>query len=114
MILCRDCEKIVRRCPENHVIRTIGVTRQQTVHGNPGERRMLPAGMLILVVPADNQPDDSEIKWWAHPLQHRTPLRFASMVPDSNRLPTDWPKTTAEWAESVGVGLSDADVEILA
>lgn len=71
-----------------------GITTTETHHGNPGETRKLPAGMRVNLVAATNLPDDSEIKYWAHPL------------PDY-----PWPAETAEWAESVGVGLSDVDVD---
>ena len=72
----------------------IARTLKQTVHGNPGERRVLPAGLLIEVEPASNLPADSGIRWWAKPL----PL---------------WPADTYEWAQETGVGLEAGDVEVI-
>ncbi len=73
-------------------------TIKETVHGNPGERRILPANTIILVEPASNLPADSQIKYWVHP------------VPVEGH---DWPKNTQEWAADVGVGLYANDVELL-
>jgi len=72
-----------------------GVTLKETRHGNPGERRVLPAGTLVELQPASNLPTDSPIKWWAHPVEGHP-----------------WPEDTARWAEDVGVGLYADDVEI--
>jgi len=69
--------------------RTTGVT----IHGNPGERRMLPANILVLIVPATNLPSDSRIKFWAHPVNGHP-----------------WPAETEAWAEHVGVGLTAEDI----
>jgi hypothetical protein len=70
---------------------------KETVHGNPGERRVLPVGALAVVVPADNLPPDSPIKFWAKPL-----ITGAA---------GGWPTETAQWAEDVGVGLAADDFE---
>jgi hypothetical protein len=68
-------------------------TTRETVHGNPGERRVLPANTLIAVIPASNLPPDSPIKYWAHPVEGHP-----------------WPAETEAWAEDVGVGLHADDV----
>ena len=68
-------------------------TTRETVHGNPGERRILPANTLIVVIPASNLPSDSPIKYWAHPVEGHP-----------------WPADTEAWAEDVGVGLHGDDV----
>ena len=62
-------------------------------HGNPGERRLLPANTLVVLVPASNLPPDSPIKYWAHPVEGHP-----------------WPAETKAWAEDVGVGLHADDV----
>ncbi len=36
-------------------------TTCETVHGNPGERRLLPANTLVVIEPASNLPPDSTI-----------------------------------------------------
>lgn len=74
----------------------IGITRNETHHGNPGERRTLPKGLLVNLQPTTNLPDDSPIKYWASPL------------PDH-----PWPADTARWAEDVGVGLHAEDVMVV-
>ena len=43
-------------------------TTRETIHGNPGERRILPANTLVVIVSASNLPPDSSIKYWAHPV----------------------------------------------
>jgi hypothetical protein len=68
-------------------------TTRETVHGNPGERRVLPANTLIVIIPASNLPPDSRIKYWAHPVEGHP-----------------WPSETRAWAEDVGVGLHSDDV----
>ena len=68
-------------------------TTRETVHGNLGERRVLPANTLIVVIPASNLPPDSPIKYWAHPVEGHL-----------------WPAETEAWAEDVGVGLHADDV----
>lgn len=45
-----------------------GQTLKETHHGNPGERRILPAGILVELQPASNLPSSSPIKYWASPL----------------------------------------------
>jgi hypothetical protein len=70
---------------------------KESHHGNPGERRVLPVGALAVVVPADNLPPDSPIKFWAKPL-----ITGAA---------GGWPKETEQWAEDVGVGLAADDFE---
>jgi hypothetical protein len=67
-------------------------TTRQTVHGNPGERRILPADTLVVLLPASNLPPDSPIKYWAHPVEGHP-----------------WPAATQAWAEDVGVGLHADD-----
>jgi hypothetical protein len=74
------------------------LTVKETVHGNPGERRVLPKGIRVIVVPATNLPADSKIKWWASPIFGYGALN------------NGWPKETADWAEAVGVGLEDGDI----
>ena len=71
-------------------------TTRETVHGNPGERRVLPANTLIVVIPASNLPPDSPIKYWAHPVEGHP-----------------WPAETEAWAEDVGVGLHADDVALV-
>ena len=71
----------------------MGRTLRETIHGNPGERRSLPGGLLVALVPADNLPADNPIKYWAQPIEGQP-----------------WPADTAAWAESVGVGLWAGDV----
>ena len=71
-------------------------TTRETVHGNPGERRVLPANTLIVVIPASNLPPDSPIKYWAHPVEGHP-----------------WPAVTEAWAEDVGVGLHADDVALV-
>ena len=71
-------------------------TTRETVHGNPGERRVLPANTLIVVIPASNLPPDSPIKYWAHPVEGH-----------------HWPAETEAWAEDVGVGLHSDDVALV-
>jgi hypothetical protein len=72
----------------------IGRTCRETVHGNPGERRVLPVGIRVILRPATNLPADSETKFWASPVA-REP----------------WPEDTAAWQRDVGVGLHASDVE---
>ncbi len=71
-------------------------TTRETVHGNPGERRNLPANTLIVIIPATNLPPDSPIKYWALPVENHP-----------------WPAETEAWAEDVGVGLSADDVALV-
>jgi hypothetical protein len=68
-------------------------TTHETVHGNPGERRILPANTLVALQPAANLPQDNLIKYWAHPVEGHP-----------------WPAETAAWAHDVGVGLAAEDV----
>lgn len=75
---------------------TIGRTTVETIHGNPGERRTLPVGLLVELTAATNLPPDAQIIYWARPL----PLH-------------PWPVKTAQWATDVGVGLRESDVEII-
>src|ERR1035438_8666286 len=71
-------------------------TPRETVHGNPGERRILPANTLIVITAASNLPPDSPIKYWAHPVEGHP-----------------WPAETKAWAEDVGVGLHAHDVALV-
>lgn len=71
----------------------IGITLRDTIHGNPGERRVLHANTKVKLIPATNLPSDSEIAFWAHPLARHP-----------------WLADTAKWAEDVGVGLRREDV----
>ena len=71
-------------------------TTRETVHGNPGERRILPANTLVVVIPASNLLPDSLIKYWAHPVEGYP-----------------WPAETEAWAEDVGVGLHGDDVALV-
>lgn len=73
-----------------------GITVTETIHGNPGDKRILPAGLKVKLELADNLPDDSKIKYWASPINDHP-----------------WSKETAIWADDVGVGLADTDVEII-
>ena len=70
-------------------------TTRETIHGNPGERRILPANTLVVLIPAANLPPDSPIKHWAHPVEGHP-----------------WPAETEAWAEDVGVGLHADDVAL--
>lgn len=74
----------------------IGITKTETHHGNPGERRILPAEMRVRLERADNLPPESEIVWWARPLPGYP-----------------WNSDTAAWAETVGVGLYADDVDVV-
>lgn len=71
-------------------------TTRETIHGNPGERRILAASTLIVVIPASNLTTDSPIKYWAHPVEGHS-----------------WPAETEAWAEDVGVGLHADDVALV-
>ena len=71
-------------------------TTRETVHGNPGERRILPANTLVVIEPASNLPPDSPIKYWASPVGGHP-----------------WPAETEAWAEDVGVGLHEEDVALV-
>jgi hypothetical protein len=71
-------------------------TTCETIHGNPGERRILPGNTLVVVESASNLPPDSQIKYWAHPINGHP-----------------WPPDTEAWAEEVGVGLGAADVALV-
>ncbi len=53
----------------------------ETIHGNPGERRILPANTLVVIVPATNLPPDSPVKYWASPVRGHP-----------------WPAGTEAWA----------------
>ena len=68
-------------------------TTGETIHGNPGERRILPANTLVVIIPATNLPPHCLIKYWAYPVKGHP-----------------WPTETEAWAEDVGVGLSADDV----
>jgi hypothetical protein len=68
-------------------------TTCETIHGNPGERRILPADTLVAIVPANNLPSNSPIKYWAHPVKGHP-----------------WPVETEAWATDVGVGLTANDI----
>lgn len=69
-----------------------GITLDDTIHGNPGEKRVLPAGTKVRLETADNIPEGG---YWAHPLDGHP-----------------WPKETEAWAESVGVHLMPEDIKI--
>lgn len=71
-------------------------TTRETVHGNPGERRLLPVNTLVLIEPASNLPPDTVIKYWAYPVNGHP-----------------WPAETEAWAEDVGVGLHEDDVALV-
>lgn len=71
-------------------------TTRETVHGNPGERRLLPANTLVVIEPASNLPPDSPIKYWAYPINGHP-----------------WHADTEAWAEDVGVGLHEEDVALV-
>jgi len=73
----------------------IGRTIKETVHGNPGERRVLPCGILVYLTPATNLPADNKIKYWAN-----------------EHIADEWPADTRDW-QSVGVGLEADDVEVI-
>ena len=68
-------------------------TTCDTIHGNPGERRVLPANTLVVIVPATNLPPNSPIQYWAFPVQGHP-----------------WPAETEAWARDAGVGLGAGDV----
>jgi hypothetical protein len=74
----------------------IARTNCETIHGNPGERRILPAGTLVAVTPATNLPPDSSINYWAYPVKGHS-----------------WPADTEAWARAVGVALAGADVALV-
>lgn len=68
-------------------------TIRETIHGNPGERRVLPGQALVVLVPASNLPAASKIKYWAFPVKD-----------------DPWPAETEAWARDVGIGLFEEDV----
>lgn len=70
---------------------------KETIHGNPGESRILPVGALAVVTKADNLPQGSDIQYWASPL--------------IDGKAGGWPEDTAEWARNVGVGLHGDEFE---
>lgn len=75
-------------------------TLKTTYHGNPGERRALPAGLVIEVRSVTNLPGrSSKIKWWAFPLPGLKSFW--------------WPLETIEWANGPGIGLETGDIEII-
>lgn len=73
----------------------VGITLRDTIHGNPGERRILFANTKVKLVPATNLPPGSEVVYWAHPLARHP-----------------WLADTARWAKDVGVGLKRGDVTL--
>lgn len=73
----------------------IGRTLGETRHGNPGDSRVLPAGLPVRLEQATTVPHSGFV-YWASPL-----AGYA------------WPENTARWAEDVGVGLYATDVEII-
>lgn len=73
----------------------IAQTVNETIHGNPGDKRRLPADILVMVTPATNLPKSSPIKFWAMPLPGET---------------NTWPAETLAWANDVGVGLHESDI----
>jgi len=83
------------RLTTSHYLQMARTTRD-TVHGNPGERRILPANTWVVLIPASNLPPDSLIKYWAHPVEGHP-----------------WPAETEAWAEDVGVGLQADDVALV-
>ena len=64
-------------------------TTRETVHGNPGERRILAANTLVVIEPASNLPPDSPIKYWASPVEgHPWPVEteaWATNLPPSTQ-----------------------------
>jgi len=68
-------------------------TSESTCHGNPGQALILWKGKRVEIRPASNLPEDSPIKWWAHPLPNYP-----------------WTPGIARWAEGPGVGLHADDV----
>jgi hypothetical protein len=83
-----------RRIGQKHV--QLARTTRNTIHGNPGERRILPGATFVAIYPASNLPPDSLIKFWAYPVQGHP-----------------WPIETEKWAEDVGVGLAETDVVVV-
>ena len=71
----------------------IAVTTDETIHGNPGERRILPAGTLVHVRPADNLPADVDTKYWVTPVD-----------PDAVT------NALMNWADGPGIGLAQDDL----
>jgi hypothetical protein len=69
----------------------------ESIHGNPGERRVLPVGALCVVVPADNLPPADPPQYWAGPL--------------IDGRAAGWPDDTAAWSRSVGVLVSAHEFE---
>ncbi len=84
-------------CRENHV--TTGRTVRETMHGDPGQRITLPAGVPVRLTPATNLPPDSPIVYWAHPIG----LSFQA-CPDYVEL--------ERWSGNAGLGLQAADVRL--
>lgn len=74
----------------------VGFTTKETIHGNPGERRVLPKGIKVRAIHAYNLPETSEIKYWVYPLPN---FEFL------------WPQATLDWCESVGVGLTSSEID---
>lgn len=71
-------------------------TTRATVHGNPGERRLLPANTLAAIEPASSLPPERPIKYWAYLVAGHP-----------------WPAETEAWAHDVGVGLHEEDVALV-
>jgi len=76
---------------------TTGTTTRTTIHGNPGDTRILPAGLKVRLSPATNLPGSAEIKWWAAPVDEEA---------------EGWPTATLAWAADVGLGLGEGDVKV--
>ncbi len=58
-------------------------TIRDLVFGNPGETRLLPAGIRVRIKPALNLPKGDYLQWWAFPPYASRPA---------------WPSDTANWA----------------
>lgn len=75
----------------------LAITTRETKHGNPGQNFVLSAGAIVSLQQATNLPADAAIKWWAYP-------------PEGLLSKHGWSWGLKEWAEQIGVGLTNDDV----
>ena len=66
-------------------------TKKEIHYGNPGERRVLPAGSKAIAEAATNLPHNSAIHYWLLPIG-------------------EWPEETRRWAEDVGCGAHEDEL----
>jgi hypothetical protein len=77
----------------------LAITTKETTHNSGGGLYYaLPKHTYVSLKPADNLPQDSEIKYWAEPLHDNDP---------------NWTGELIGIADCIGVGLHESDVEII-